>query len=74
MICTISASLDTSVQNFRNHFVCKIHARIYHYIAPANRTEVQNFHMQSGQYYMLDTDQAHRDRLEKNNQNDQYID
>ena len=69
----ISASLDTSVQNYRNHFVYKIHGRMYHYIAPANRTDGQNFHMQGGQYYMLDTDQAHRDRMENTNRNVQYI-
>ena len=70
----ISARLDSTVENFRNHYVYKIHGRMYHRIAPANRTEGQNFHMQGGQYYMLDTDQAHRDRMENSNQVFNYID
>ena len=70
----ISARMDTSTENYRNHFVYKIHGRMYHQIAPARRTDGQNFHMQCGQYYMLDTDQAHRDRLANTNQAVNYID
>lgn len=40
---------------------------MYHRIARASKTEAQNFHMQDGQYYMVDTNQIHRGRMENTN-------
>ena len=47
---------------------------MYHHVAPAFRQDGQNFHMQGGQYYTIDTDLAHRQRIHNTNQTFEYID
>lgn len=59
----VSARLDPNSNTVRN-FVYKIQGSLYHSIPPALVENNQNFHMQGGQYYILDTDQANEQRVQ----------